>query len=215
MTGRQIGMSLLLSAAVSGCRSHGTPSVLPQPLARDAAVYAAALDSLYPRHASETVRLLALHENTTAMARDTAPDWVWTKYYSLPGIDSTMARDFAQRSSGSRSLRTIGPSLARTLDARLAFLADSDFATLHRLAAQRSVHPAEETTQFWKAFYQAYPARWGSISVSAIGYSGDGDQAIVYVRNGCGGLCGRGQFVLLRRVERTWTVVRIKPTSVS
>ena len=215
MTWHQMAMILAMIPVLGGCHAGSAPSVTPRPQARDAAVYATVFDSLYPRRAGDTVRVIALHEKSDAIPRATVPEWVWTEFYTFPGIDSTTAADLERRSTIPFAFRSLGPALEKALGAQVMFLAASDFTALHRLASQRTDDPVQETKEFWKAFYQAYPARWGSVSISAIGYRRDGRQAVLHVQNGCGGLCGRGQIVLLEKVAGKWKIIRIKTTSVS
>ena len=213
MTWHRMAMVLATSLVLGGCHVERAPSRSPHPQARDAAVYATVLNSLYPLRATDTTRVIALYENTVAIQREKAPESMWTELYTFPGIDSTTAADLESRSTTPFVIRSVGPALEQALAARVMFLADSDFTALHRRVSQRTDDPVRETTdEFWKAFYQAYPARWGSISVSAIGYRHDGGQAVLHVENGCGGLCGQGQIVLLEKVAGRWKIVRVKIT---
>ena len=51
----------------------------------------------------------------------------------------------------------------------------------------------------WDEFFRRYPQAKGYSSWSRISYGNDGRQALLYYEYHCGGLCGRGDLVLLAR----------------
>ena len=55
-------------------------------------------------------------------------------------------------------------------------------------------------------FHKLYPKSQGFMSVSRIGYNPDRSQALLYVANLCGGLCGTGQYFLLVKEGTTWKI---------
>jgi hypothetical protein len=61
-------------------------------------------------------------------------------------------------------------------------------------------------TTGWEEFYQLYPKSQGIMSVSRIGFNPSKTQALVYVGNVCGGLCGIGDFFLLRKESGKWRI---------
>lgn len=56
----------------------------------------------------------------------------------------------------------------------------------------------------WEAYYGAYPQSEGFIQFSAVGFNRDQTIAVVYMGYGCGGLCGRGEFHVLEKVNGKW-----------
>lgn len=56
-------------------------------------------------------------------------------------------------------------------------------------------------------FYKQYPDSGGLIGFSRVGFNGQMDQALVYVEHWCGGLCGTGHYVLLKKDGGAWKVV--------
>ncbi|MDQ3745433.1 MAG: hypothetical protein M3444_13715, partial [Acidobacteriota bacterium] len=58
----------------------------------------------------------------------------------------------------------------------------------------------------WNLFYQKYPGSSGIISFSRVGFSREHDQAFVNASRWCGGLCGDGWDVILRKTERGWII---------
>jgi len=44
------------------------------------------------------------------------------------------------------------------------------------------------------------------MSLSRIGFNSSKTQALVYVANVCGGLCGTGEFYLLGKVDGKWKI---------
>lgn len=58
----------------------------------------------------------------------------------------------------------------------------------------------------WVNFYEKFPDSGGYISLSNVGFNKAEDQALVYFVHWCGGLCGTGAYILLKKVERSWSV---------
>jgi hypothetical protein len=66
-----------------------------------------------------------------------------------------------------------------------------------------------------KELQRLYPNSQGFMSLSRIGFNKDSTQALVYVGNVCGGLCGSGQFFFLVKAGNRWTVKLLATTWVS
>ncbi len=73
-----------------------------------------------------------------------------------------------------------------------------------------------DTPQFYDGFPQMFRtteriAAFGEdlslIDVSPVGFSADGDRALIYVEDKCSGWCGGGYFFLLERNGGAWRVV--------
>lgn len=113
------------------------------------------------------------------------------------------------------SLQSTVPTLKQaTIDA---------FREVNRQQAslQRSFHPAidyevVDTAQLesffkkgggdWFAFYKRFPGSRGITTFSRVGFSEDGTQALFYVSNVCGGLCGTGMYVVMEKRNGIWTI---------
>jgi hypothetical protein len=59
----------------------------------------------------------------------------------------------------------------------------------------------------WSRFYDVYPNSNGVMAFSRIGWDAMSSQALLYVENGCGPLCGTGMMILLSRGPTGWSVV--------
>jgi len=66
-----------------------------------------------------------------------------------------------------------------------------------------------------KELERLYPNSQGFLSLSRIGFNKDSTQALVYVGNVCGGLCGSGQFFFLVKAGNGWKVKLLATTWVS
>lgn len=55
-------------------------------------------------------------------------------------------------------------------------------------------------------FEDTFPHAASLLRMSMPGYSVSGDLAIVYVVESCGGLCSRGEYIILHQVNDTWKV---------
>jgi hypothetical protein len=58
----------------------------------------------------------------------------------------------------------------------------------------------------WEEFNQLYPKSQGIMSLSRVGFNPSKTQALAYVGNECGGLCGIGNFFLLRKESGKWRI---------
>jgi hypothetical protein len=61
---------------------------------------------------------------------------------------------------------------------------------------------------WWTDYYKKYPNSQGILSLSRVGFSPDGNQAVFYASNGCGGKCGTGTYVVMKRVDSGWKVAK-------
>jgi hypothetical protein len=89
-----------------------------------------------------------------------------------------------------------------------------DLATNADLRARAIFMSPQEKDEFfskasgWKDFAQKYPNATGFTIVSAIGFDASHRQALVYVGNSCGMLCGSGYVVLLEKKKHKWIATK-------
>ena len=79
----------------------------------------------------------------------------------------------------------------------------TDYITPRRI---RTLFESLPLQRAWDRFYEIDPGAGGLTSFSPVGFSADGRQAAFVVGVGCGGLCGVGMGVLMRRSAVGWTV---------
>lgn len=60
----------------------------------------------------------------------------------------------------------------------------------------------------WPAFYARFPNSQGILTISRVGFSKDGRQALVYIKNSCGGLCGGGNYMLMEKRDGRWEIAK-------
>jgi hypothetical protein len=151
---------------------------------RDAAVYVAAIgDMLRPPRGAIISTLSTRPELLTF-----AGGW-----FGRADVDSAVASAFV-RANASRV--PVSPFEIDGIELR--FIADSSLTELS--------HSAKDAAAFWDEFRRRYPDAHGILSLTGIGYSQNGDHAIVAVNYGCGPLCGGGRIVALRKVDDAWIV---------
>lgn len=61
---------------------------------------------------------------------------------------------------------------------------------------------------FWKAFYERFPGTAGTLHITLPVLSEDRSTALIYVAQGCDGLCGTGMVHLLQRTSGGWKQIR-------
>jgi hypothetical protein len=123
---------------------------------------------------------LALAESSAVL-----PDRAYGELPStIPGLDATTWATFEARSRARAPACSALPG-----GRRFVLVRDSVLRTL----------PRADPEAYWTAFRLRFPESTGLTSVSAVGESADGRQALLVVNHVCGGLCGWGYVVLLGR----------------
>lgn len=56
----------------------------------------------------------------------------------------------------------------------------------------------------WPEFYNRHPGSQGVATLSQVGFNANATQALFYVSNRCGGLCGRGLYVVMEKRNGRW-----------
>jgi hypothetical protein len=121
-------------------------------------------------------------------------DELMNKIEQARGVSGEAIRDYKLRNLEPGSLRWIG-----SISPRIEFLSEDEIDRI--FPEDASVYP-------WTDFYKRFPGSSGLVSLSKIGFNNDHTQAIIYVANVCGGLCGSGEFVVLKKVRGRWVVDR-------
>ena len=120
----------------------------------------------------------------------------------MPEVDKAALSDFQERNNESRSVRYLS-----SLDLSVPVVLVS------RHTLESFLHNGPEP--YWEEFYRRYPGSNGRISFSSIGYSADGNLAILVVDQGCGSLCGALSNVVVKRALGRWRVTLIQIKIVS
>jgi hypothetical protein len=120
----------------------------------------------------------------------------------VPEVDKAAIFDFQARNNESRSVRYLS-----SVDLSMPVVLVS------RHTLKSFLHNGPEP--YWEEFYRRYPGSTGSISFSSIGYSADGNLAILVVDQGCGSLCGALSNVVVKRTLGRWRVTLIQIKIVS
>jgi hypothetical protein len=185
----------LLSLALCACTQARFASK-PDLHSADPAVYRAVLDSMsLPQGGNRPTQLVVIDSTLTVQSQDLELD-------KLQGVDSAAIFDFQKRNSESQSLRYLSsPDLSVPI------------VLVSRQTLQSFLHNGPEL--YWSEFYRRYPGSKGSISFSSIGYSADGNVALLVVEQGCGSLCGALSNVVVRRERGRWRVAVIRITEES
>jgi hypothetical protein len=185
----------LLSLAFCAC-TQGRLASRPDPYASDPAVYRAVLDSMsVPQARHRPTQLVVVDSTFTVQAQD-------LEIEKVPEVDKAAISDFQERNNESRSVRYLA-SLGLSVPVVL----------VGRHALESFLHNGPEA--YWEEFYHRYPGSNGSISFSSIGYSADGNLAILVVEQGCGSLCGALSNVVVKRGLGRWRVTLIQIKIVS
>lgn len=195
---------LLVGTAATAACSH--PAVMSRgerqdgPSALVCAVVEAAVDSLIPR--SVGLRL-ALADSTHPVRQAAVLADYWAALRKAPGLDSTTWASFVASNRARRPACAALPS-----GAEVVLVRDSDRQALRAASGNPDA--------YWQTFYARFPRTRGLTTVSGVGLSADGRQALLALDHGCGGLCGHGHVLLLTRAPGgRWHVRHVRMTWVS
>jgi hypothetical protein len=78
----------------------------------------------------------------------------------------------------------------------------------YELVEKTEIDAIFEHGGWWTDYYKKYPNSQGFLTLSRVGFSADGKQAMFYAVNECGGKCGTGTYVLMEKAESHWLVVK-------
>ena len=189
-------LCLLIVLVLAGCDpASRTPSgPAPYPMAEEVgAVYAVLLDSMRHHAPGSRLRHRYVQAETVWEARRRSDDYLLR---SVPEVTPELLATFHTANQQTADLR----ALVRR-DGVEWLTRDSLDRVMRRMMEDRRLPAAADfsTTQF-----------------SAVGFSADGKQALVYVSYWCGGLCGDEHWALLeRQPDGRWSIRRTLLTLVS
>ena len=197
---------LIFFAGFVGCAGSMHPREV-MPGSQDSAVYAALVDSLFRRGASDTL-FVSDSTITFRVPSDANRPPIRQAPWPTPLMDTirgawwrtfdAMPRELMVRLGNVSATREPIASLALPLP-------------VHRLT-RTELREIFQLGPFggWREFDRRYPRARGYSSFTRIVYPSDDRQALVYYEYHCGGLCGGGNLVLLTRGDdRSWHVSKV------
>ena len=210
---RCIRLALLASAFKGSALVSQAPNLGGRP--DDAAIYAVVLDSVFKHAVYRERDLLVINDSTTIFRREALIPGFWSDFNRVPGVDSVQIADFERRSRTAIALGPISATITSRIDWRIQLVSTATRAAIPRSGKSQDGKPLTSADAFWDGFYRKFPGAVGGIALSAVGYNRDADRAVLLIDVGCGGLCGRGRIVSLRRDGGIWRIVAILGTWVS
>lgn len=126
--------------------------------------------------------------------------------------DESLPKDLSQEEAFSKTVqRFMSEADTETLDNYLAVNKVSGPLTISAPDLNVVLIPQPEFPDnlgmFWDTFYKTYPNSSGLIYFSHVGFNSSNDQAFVYVGRSCGGLCGSGSYILLKKRNGRWLIL--------
>ncbi len=144
----------------------------------------------------EKIKHIVIRDLTTTdyASWDKKEDWNEVKI-RLPNLSDDTIADYEAK------LKT-ATKLKRSFKLRLEYslLPKKDYDTIFKNRGY------DDLMGCWKLFYERYPESGGYISLSNVGVNKTGKQALVYFVHSCGGLCGTGSYILLKKTDTGWVV---------
>lgn len=78
----------------------------------------------------------------------------------------------------------------------------------YQLVAESTLNSIIQHVSDWPQYYKHYSGAQGILTLSRVGFSPDGQQAMFYVFNQCGGKCASWSFVVAQKHGPTWSIVK-------
>ena len=163
------------------------------------AVYSAVINKMFADgkvtfDTQEQVKLLVITDHTISLLRAShleKQDWASLKQ-RLPEELWEIINDFAVKNKEPKQLKdNFKVELKRTL------IKKDEIEQMSK---------GEENA--WKRFYKSFPNSGGYIGFSRIGFDTEKKQAVVYMEHNCHELCASGHFLLLKKTEEGWRVIK-------
>src|SRR6266513_1335038 len=86
-----------------------------------------------------------------------------------------------------------------------------DLPVKYQLAAQTDINSVFKNHGWWSDYYKKYPGSRGWLEFSRVGFSPDRKQALFYVVNTCGDMCGGGSYVVMVKKDSGWGIAKEIP----
>ena len=193
MIGKLLLSVLLLLVGTYPFTTNAQSNENPATEKEEYAVYSATLSGLYPKPGSTSLII----SNPAGADRFLAGVTEKNIYFAIPGgprVSQDTFADLLQRDKSNRWLE-------RRLDVKTDY-ALVDFREIKRLFNDFAI--SNDLSQELK---EKYPGAFGFIRLSRVGFNARMDEAAVFVSWTCGHLCGDGEFLLLSKQGRVWTIV--------
>ena len=171
------------------------PPPVCTPSADDAAIYSATFNKVVLKNPDDKRQIVLLSRTSTGYP---------------PGMAAFKSSGTPDRTE---LLDTAATATKADFDAKAKLMCDlvTD-ATLSARVVFAGVNEREEifskNSDTWKDFTKKYPNAAGFTIVSAIGFNASHNQALVYIGNSCGVLCGNGYIVLLEKKRGKWIAAK-------
>jgi hypothetical protein len=141
----------------------------------------------------EELKFIVLWAETTTynmLVDDSQPEWKHPEAFhnmvkeGMPEADAQTLDNYLLRNTSPEQLKIWNPGV------NYALVTESDLPDDH----------------FWASCYEKFPTPSILITFSNVGFNNQHDQAFVYMTQACGGLCGGGGYVLLKKVNGKWEI---------
>ena len=187
-------LSVLLLVVVAGPPAANSQSIENAIIEKEEyAVYSAILSEFYPKPGTTSLVI----SNPAGADRFLAGVTEKNIYFAIPGgprVSQDTFADLLQRDKTNRWLE-------RRLEVK------TDYALIDFREIKRLFNDFAISNDLSQEFKEKYPGAFGFIRLSRVGFSTLMDEAAVFVSWTCGHLCGDGEFVLLSKQGRVWTIV--------
>ena len=95
----------------------------------------------------------------------------------------------------------------RRVNAQQAFLRRSFCPPIeYELVDSTQLDAIFKKSGWWPAYYKQFPGSQSILTFSRVGFSAGGTEALFYLSNRCGDLCGTGEYVVMEKRDGRWVI---------
>ena len=144
--------------------------------------------------------LLNLYQHREYVIMDTTSTGV-------TGVENTtQTLDYVLQNMHSVDSGTVGSFRSRN-DAAYPISPDMNIGGPYTLLSQAGRQKIfGENQSGWEIFYERYPQAPGITTLSRVGFNNSLDQALVYIGTQSNWLIGSGYYILLKKLDRAWSI---------
>jgi hypothetical protein len=180
---------VFLALIVAACTARPVSTPAPaadQIVVEEQAVYAALLPKMYRNRGYVIMATTA----TDATGVDNTTQTLDYTLQNLHGVAPETVNSFRSRNDAAYPIRP-----------------DMELGSSYTLLSQAGRNRIFGQNQSgWEVFYNRYPQAPGITTLSRVGFNSSFDQALVYIGTQSNWLAGAGYYVLLKKVDRVWSI---------
>ena len=195
-----ICIALLLGIGLNACQPSDTPTVLTN---ADYEVYSAYLNSFSFYKNVPSAKTIIISDSTTMRPGDIHPETTWAWVTANLGNNCKYLNDTVScRKAKDLAWSPLFEQIKKPTAARRTLLVPSKFDIPYtiQLRSQYQKQPAKTNPETDSLTYYFF-------TLSTIAFNEEKTKALFFGSYVCSGLCGRGELIMLEKVDNNWEII--------